>query len=145
MSAARPIPDLKTIQQKIVGKHFAEALDDLAACLETSPDNTEALYMSAVCHRYRREFDESLALLGRLRSLQPEHGRAYQEEGHNFRDMGQMDRALTAYSKATRCNPALEASWREQLEILATRGNEARAAPIRAPRNRDPDRKGPGR
>ncbi len=132
MTAARPIPDLEAIQKKIVGKRFAEALDDLASCLETSPDNTEALYMSAVCQRYRREFDESLALLGRLKGLQPEHGRAYQEEGHNFRDMGQLDRALTAYSRASRCNPALEASWREQLEILAKRGDETRAAPVRA-------------
>ena len=132
MSAARLMPDLESIQKKIVGKRFAEALEDLAACLETSPDNTEALYMSAVCHRYRREFDESLALLGRLRGLQPEHGRAHQEEGHNFRDMGQLDRALSAYSRASRYNPALEASWREQLEILAKRGDEAGAAPVRA-------------
>jgi tetratricopeptide (TPR) repeat protein len=132
VSAARPIPDLKTIQQKIVGKHFAEALEDLAGRLAESPDDTDALYMSAVCHRYQRQFDQSLALLARLKALTPENGRAHQEEGHTYRDMGRPDDALAAYARACRANPALEASWRGQLDILATRGLEERAAPVRA-------------
>ena len=83
--------------------------------------------MSAVCRRYRREFDAALAQLARLKALAPENGRAHQEEGHAYRDMGRPGRALQAYAQACRFNPALVASWRGQLEIL-TRGGHMREA-----------------
>ena len=83
--------------------------------------------MSAVCRRYRREFDAALAQLARLKALAPENGRAYQEEGHAYRDMGRPRQALQAYAQACRFNPALVASWRGQLEIL-TRGGHTREA-----------------
>ena len=131
MSAARPLPELEAIQKKIVDKRFAEALDDLEVRLARSPDDPDALYMSAVCHRYRKEYEQALSVLDRLKGIQPENGRAHQEEGHTFRDMGRSDEALAAYVRACRFNPALEASWRQQLEIHATRGHEERAAPVR--------------
>ena len=83
--------------------------------------------MSAVCRRYRREFDAALAQLARLKALAPENGRAYQEEGHAYRDMSRPRQALQAYAQACRFNPALVASWRGQLEIL-TRGGHTREA-----------------
>ena len=88
--------------------------------------------MSAVCRRYRREFDAALSKLARLRALAPENGRAHQEEGHAYRDMGRPDRALQAYSRACRFNPALVASWRGQLDILTRRGRGREAAQARA-------------
>ena len=84
--------------------------------------------MSAVCRRYRREFDAALAQLTRLKALAPENGRAHQEEGHAYRDMGRPDQALRAYSQACRFNPALVASWRGQLEILTRSGRMREAA-----------------
>ena len=48
----------------------------------------------------------------------PEHSRAYQEIGHVYRGMNQIDAALNSYSQATLINPALEASFRCQIEIL---------------------------
>ena len=84
--------------------------------------------MSAVCRRYRREFDAALAQLARLKALAPENGRAHQEEGHAYRDMGRPDQALRAYSQACRFNPALVASWRGQLEILTRSGRMREAA-----------------
>ena len=124
--------ELNSIQEKIVAKRFDEALDGLESYLDSAPDDPEALYMSAVCLRYKKEFSKSLAQLERLKSIAPENGRAHQEEGHNYRDMGRSDEALAAYSRACRFNPALQASWRGQLDILATRGLEDRAAPVRA-------------
>ena len=88
--------------------------------------------MSAVCHRYQGDCEAALGMLERLKSLHPEHGRAYQEEGHNYRDLGRADDALRAYSRACRFNPALEASWRGQLAILGSRGQHAQAAQIQA-------------
>ena len=88
--------------------------------------------MSAVCRRYRREFDAALAQLARLKALAPENGRAYQEEGHAYRDMGRPDPALQAYAQACRFNPALVASWRGQLEILTRSGRMREAAQVGA-------------
>ncbi len=86
--------------------------------------------MSAVCRRYKTDFDTALRILARLKAVAPEHGRAHQEEGHTFRDMGQADNALRAYSRACRFNPALEASWQSQHRILADKGLERQAIQV---------------
>lgn len=114
--------DLAPIQQKIMAQTFSPALDDLAAVLAAQPDNTEALYMAAVCHRYLGQFELAAAKLERLKHLSPDFGRAHQEEGHLNRAQGREDAALLAYSRACQANPALEASYRAQLDILRQRG-----------------------
>ncbi len=125
-------PTQAEIQQLIVDRQYRQALTHLEDILADQPENTDALYMSAVCRRYRREFDQALALLGQLRELAPENGRAHQEEGHTRRDMGQPDRALGAYAQACRFNPALLASWREQYRILSQSQRHGEAAQIGA-------------
>ena len=119
-------------RQKIVAKRFGEALSDLEPLLAAEPENTEALYMSAVCRRYLGDNSAALDDIARLKELLPEHGRAYQEEGHNFRDLGDPEKALQAYSRACRFNPALEASWRGQLTILVSAGRETEAGQVKA-------------
>ena len=123
---------LAAAQQSIVAKRFDEALRDLEPLLEAEPENTDALYMRAVCYRYKGEHAVALEVLEQLKDLMPEHGRALQEEGHNYRDLGRPDDALLAYARACRFNPALEASWRGQLAILAGKGLEAQAGQVRA-------------
>jgi tetratricopeptide (TPR) repeat protein len=132
VQVARSSPDLQSIQDKVVAKRFGDALTDLAGVLEADPENIEALYMSAVCRRYRGDFQPALELLARLKGLAPEHGRAHQEEGHTYRDMGRMDDALRAYSRACRYNPALAASWRGQHKILSDTGMPSQAAQVQA-------------
>lgn len=124
--------DLTSVQNKIVAKRFDEALRELESILGTSPESSEALYMRAVCLRYQGDCQTALEVLSRLKSLHPEHGRAYQEQGHNYRDLGRADDALLAYSRACRYNPALEASWRGQLAILTNKGLNAQAEQARA-------------
>ena len=124
--------DLTSVQKKISAKRFDEALHDLEPILETSPESSDALYMRAVCLRYRGECQIALDVLSRLKNLDPEHGRAYQEEGHNYRDLDRADDALLAYSLACRFNPALEASWRGQLKILTSKGLDAQAEQAKA-------------
>jgi len=125
-------PTLASIQARIVAKQFGQALAELAPILADNPGNTDALYMSAVCRRYLGEFGRALALLEKLKALIPENGRAHQEEGHTCRDMGQPERALAAYIRACRFNPALVASWRGQIQILASGGRGGEAAQARA-------------
>ena len=124
--------DVASIQDKIVARQFDAALRELATALDTHPDNMDALYMSAVCHRYKRNFDVALDLLGRLKILAPENGRAHQEEGHAYRDMGKADLALAAYARACRYNPALVASWKGWLDILSRKGRKQQAEAVAA-------------
>ncbi|MCY3988953.1 MAG: tetratricopeptide repeat protein, partial [Gammaproteobacteria bacterium] len=128
-------PVLDAIQARIVGKQYGEALADLQVILRDEPDNTDALYMSAVCRRYRREFHAALAQLARLKALSAEDGRAHQGEGPAYRDLGRPEHALRAYAQACRFNPALVASWRGQLNILARSGRVQEAAQARAQLN----------
>ena len=127
----RPPPDLGSIQEKVLAKRFDDALTDLADILRAEPENPDALYMAAVCRRYIRDFSTALELIGLLKEVSPEHGRAHQEEGHTYRDMGKPDEALMAYARACRFNPALVASWRGQLEILARKGLRPQAEQVR--------------
>ena len=123
--------ELQSIQQKIVEKRFDEALNDIDALGTAVPENSEALYMSAVCHRYKNDFDKALETLAKLKARVPDHGRAHQEEGHTYRALGRPDEALQAYARACRFNPALVASWRGQLEILASKGLSQQADVVR--------------
>jgi tetratricopeptide (TPR) repeat protein len=128
----RSLPDLGSIQEMVVAKRFDDALTDLAEIFRAEPDNPDALYMAAVCCRYTHDFKSALEHIGKLKTISPEHGRAHQEEGHTYRDMGHPDDALLAYSRACRFNPALTASWRGQLEILRRKGLDRQAAQVTA-------------
>jgi len=123
--------DLQSIQSKVVARRFDDALADLSGVLKDDPENLEALYMSAVCRRYTKDFEAGLGVLAEIKDIAPEHGRAHQEEGHTFRDMGRFDDALRAYTRACRFNPALEASWRGQHEIYSAKGMEREAVQVR--------------
>ena len=78
----------------------------------------QVLYMKAVCHRYLEEYELALGALRKLKALSPENGRAYQEEGHVYRSLGESQKAITSFERATQYNPALEASLKSQLELL---------------------------
>ena len=114
--------NLKQAQLQIRAGQFADALDGLANVLQADPDHLEALYMSAVAARYLKKFDTALAFITRLKAVNPEFGRAYQEEGHLARDQGLQTQALSAYTRACQYNPALEASWTAQAKILISLG-----------------------
>jgi tetratricopeptide (TPR) repeat protein len=118
---------LKSLQQQIATGQFEQALQHCRAELETNPKDVDLLYMAAVCERYLGGFDRALTHLRQLKSLQPEHGRALQEEGHVYRDSDNPDAALRAYALACQYNPALIAAWRSQHQILQQGGRKAQA------------------
>ena len=125
------IPDFIALQRRISAGHFQEVLTKLEPVLRDDPNHTEALYLSAVCRRYRREFKHALKQLRHLQTLAPENGRAHQEEGHSCRDAGQIDMALRAYIRACQYNPALVASWRGQLDILTQQKRQQEAKQVK--------------
>jgi tetratricopeptide (TPR) repeat protein len=102
---------------------FSKALNTVEIALKLESDNTDLLYFAAVCSRYLHLYDQALTWLETLKSIIPEHGRAYQEEGYLRRELNQPELALQAFALAWRYNPALESSCRAALE-LATKLNQ---------------------
>ncbi|WP_225899924.1 tetratricopeptide repeat-containing sulfotransferase family protein [Croceicoccus gelatinilyticus] len=130
------MPDIDTAlrdaQAALKDGRFDAGLLAAQAALQAEPENTEALYLAAVAARYAKRFVDAEAYLTSLIALSPEYGRAWQEQGHLARARGEDDRALAAYARACRYNPALEASWRAQAELLLLAGRRGEAAGAQA-------------
>jgi tetratricopeptide (TPR) repeat protein len=123
-------PQSTGIQEKIAAGQFASALEDTNHLLAADPQNSEALYMAAVCHRYLKQFEDAQACLDALKELASDRGRIYQEQGHLDLARNRPQQALAAFANACQLNPALIASWRGQSQILEAmkRPDEARQA-----------------
>ena len=120
---SKAVPSLDSIKESVTARKFDEALEDLSALLHVRPNDVDAIYMCAVCRRYKGEFERALELLEKAKFLSPENGRIYQEEGHTYRDSGFHNKALIAYARACRFNPALVSSWRSQAKLYNETGN----------------------
>ncbi len=121
---------LKAIQKQLQAGKFSDGLLAAQELLADNPGDGEALYMAAVAARYLGDLDGAMKHLTALHRAMPEFGRAWQEQGHLAIARGDTFAALGAFAKATRFNPALEASWREQARLAAqlNRPQEAAAA-----------------
>ena len=87
------------IQKKIASGNFSDALQDIDSLLTTNPDDAEALYMAAVCYRYKKDFAQAQGCLDTLKSLSSDKGRTYQEQGHLYRAQNLLAQALTAFQQ----------------------------------------------
>lgn len=127
---------LRDAQKMMYNGKFTEAYDVLQPVIYSNPSHVDALYMVAVCQRYMSQNEQAIGTLERIKSITPELGRAYQEEGHIFKAVQDWPKALLAYQRAVRFNPALTASWKFQAEILRNAGemnkaNQAEAQAVR--------------
>ena len=81
-SQATPIADaLKAMRAAMQAGQFDDAARQADALLADHPDNQDALYMAAATARYLGQDDRAFNLLGRLKRVAPDFGRAFQEEG----------------------------------------------------------------
>jgi tetratricopeptide (TPR) repeat protein len=104
-------------QQLLRAGKLTEAVTAASQELAADPDSIDSLYVKAVAERYLKHHKDSLETLQRLQSSSPGYARAWQEEGHNHRDLGDLDAARRAYQRAVELNRALVASWRELARI----------------------------
>ncbi len=127
---------LAQTQKALQAGNFGRGLQLAEQVLEDDPADSDGLYMAAVAARYLGRFADAHTHLDALHAVMPEYGRAWQEAGHLARAQGQDTAAVGAYSRATRFNPALDASWRAmaELENAAGRTAEAQAAMAQAER-----------
>jgi tetratricopeptide (TPR) repeat protein len=121
---------LKQARAHMYEGRFDAAMECAATILQRDENNIDALYVKVVCQRYLGQNDKALVSVELLKSLSPDFGRAYQEEGHIFKAMGNDESALAAYRRACQCNPMLQASWNAQSDIFDRWGHrdEARNA-----------------
>ncbi len=120
----------RDIQQFMRAGQYADAKAKAVRQLAEYPKHPEFLYMKAVCERYLKEFKSAETTVARLHDAIPEFGRAYQEEGHLYRDQGLFDSALKSYRFATRYNPGLFGAWKGQMDILRRKGREEDAKAV---------------
>ncbi|WJY18207.1 hypothetical protein QQS45_11330 [Alteriqipengyuania flavescens] len=118
---------LKGAQSALRSGDFAGGARLADTILAGDAEDGEALYIAAVARRYLADLPAASALLARLHAAMPEYGRAWQEEGHLARTQGDDARALAAFERATRFNPALVASWKAQAELAAAADRSALA------------------
>ena len=109
---------LNDVKKLMQAGDFGKAEQQLLTMHDEVETNDDVLYMLAVCQRYLHKHSTALHTLEKLKSLVPEHSRAFQETGHVYRAMNNAGAALNAFSRATQINPALAASFRAQIDIL---------------------------
>ncbi|WP_339826944.1 sulfotransferase [uncultured Parasphingorhabdus sp.] len=122
---------LKQARAHMYEGRFDAALQCAATILQHDGKNIDGLYIKAVCERYLGHTDNALMGVELLKSLSPDFGRAYQEEGHIFKAKGDDESALAAYRRACQCNPSLQASWNAQADIFDRRGQRDAARDAR--------------
>ncbi len=78
-------------RQLLQGGKLKAALALAKAELLDNPENTEALYIQAVAHRYLGQSGPGPGVAWKNSKTQaPAYARAYQEEGHNLKQLGQL-------------------------------------------------------
>jgi tetratricopeptide (TPR) repeat protein len=122
---------LKDAQKAMQAGDFASGAAMAQGILDHRPNDQDALYIAAVCARYEGRHSDAADRLAELKAAAPDFGRAFQEEGHLKRKLGNVSGAIRAYELATRFNPALLASWNAQAELYTTLGNREAAANAR--------------
>ena len=119
--------DLSEATQAVKENRFGEAIELFEIILTNHPDNIDSLYLASVSSRYLKQFDDSKKYIERLLLNAPDMGRAYQELGHIFRDMGDESQAVVHYRQACELNPALLASWNSLYKYFVKNKNQPAA------------------
>ena len=127
---------LAQAQKALQAGEFEYGLSLVEPLLERDAADGEALYMAAVAARYLGRHEDARRLLTALHAAMPEYGRAWQEAGHLARAERDDTAARSAFQRATRFNPALEASWRALADLEQAMGRVAEAQAARAQADR---------
>ena len=110
-------------KQLLQSGKLQEAINLTDLELGSNPADSELLYIKAVAQRYLGKSNDALDTLVVLKTHNPKYARAYQEEGHNLKQLGNRAGALTAYQQAVDLNQALLASWRELADLYKRKKN----------------------
>jgi tetratricopeptide (TPR) repeat protein len=125
--SAQDVPEsndcLTRARQLLEAGRLNEAVAAARAQADADASNPEPFYLQAVAQRYLGEMAAALETLARLLDIEPRFARAYQEQGHIYRLLGDLPRAVAAYGRAVALNRGLMASWRELASLYQSQGN----------------------
>ena len=119
-------------QQLLQAGKLQEALQAAQQELVDHPRDIDALYCMAVSQRYLGQLQAALQTLETLKAVRPNYARAWQEEGHNQKKLGDLDSARNAYRHAVELNRGLISSWRELAAIHDKQHDKQRLAIAKA-------------
>jgi tetratricopeptide (TPR) repeat protein len=124
----KPVTDIiqqaKTLMQR---NQIGEAETIILKLLNQEKDNFEGLYILSVCQRYLKKSKQALQTLEKIKLLDPDYGRAYQEEGHIHRQHQAVLPAIEAYRQAVLRNPALLACWQALANLYQQQASHSEA------------------
>jgi len=123
-ATSEPPSGAMAAKQLLQAGKLQEALEAAQTELIENPDDIDSLYCRAVAQRYLGQLKEALQTLEKLKTVHPNFARAYQEEGHNRKQLGDPMSARNAYQHAVELNRALIASWRELAAIHKAQHNK---------------------
>jgi tetratricopeptide (TPR) repeat protein len=90
---------------------FGEAVTAAGSLRTLYPENRDVLYLLALGQRHVGRIPDALDTLADMERHHPGASRAYQERGHCYVALKDAPRAIEAYERAVRINPALPAAW----------------------------------
>ncbi len=122
-ATSEPHSGATAARQLLRAGNLQEALEAAQTELIENPDDIDSLYCQAVAQRYLGQLEDALQTIEKLKAVQPDFAKAFQEEGHNRKQMGDPIGARNAYQRAVELNRALIASWRELAAIHEARHN----------------------
>lgn len=105
----------------------ASSIKALEQVLTQQPMHRDALYFLAVCLRRQANHSSAFEVLERLLSAHTDHGRAYQEYGHNYLALNDNVNACESFTRAVSLNPTLVASWKFLVTHHKKNGNASQA------------------
>jgi tetratricopeptide (TPR) repeat protein len=133
---SKPTAARDCAKQLLQSGKLRETISFTQAELAANPADGELLYIQAVAQRYLGKSKDALATLAVLTQHHPRYARAYQEEGHNLKQLGDRKGALAAYQQAVDHNHALLASWRELVDLYKREKNSRAQALAEAEHSR---------
>lgn len=106
---------LKEIKSTIQQAKFSDAIVRCQQSLnlqQSDKNKADLLYLYCVALRLGGKIRTALEAVNELLGLNPKHARAYQEKGHIYLALDDVQQAASAFYQATRLNPTLIVSWR---------------------------------
>jgi tetratricopeptide (TPR) repeat protein len=104
---------------------FGEAVSAAGSLRTLYPENRDILYLLALGQRQSRRIADALDTLADMERHHPGASQLYQERGHCYVARKDGPRAIEAYERAVRINPALPAAWSMLEGLYKMVGDEA--------------------
>jgi ribosomal protein S12 methylthiotransferase accessory factor len=98
-------------------ERYGEALEVLRGVEALDADRTDALNLMGYCHFKRGEHEAAIAAFEKILQRDPSSAIDYANIASNYRDMGQIDRAVAYYETALSLDPTLDFALENLLRL----------------------------